>query len=149
MDWTYEGKTIVELPRNCIGFVYQLSYISGKSYIGKKLVRTTKLLPVLKNGKTRPMSIERVGKNIKGSREYFDRVIVNKPWLDYEGSSEFTVGETVSSKTIKYLCNSKTTLTYLECRALFEVDAPANEGFLNRSILGKFFQNSLKGLIKE
>ena len=40
MNWTYQGKDILELSEDCVGFVYQITNTTnGRMYIGKKLAR--------------------------------------------------------------------------------------------------------------
>ena len=39
MHWTHNGKDILELPNEVVGFVYQITNTTnGRMYIGKKLV---------------------------------------------------------------------------------------------------------------
>ena len=45
MHWTYHGKDILELPNDCIGFVYQITNTTnGRMYIGKKIDLEIKLV---------------------------------------------------------------------------------------------------------
>ena len=43
MSWFYNDKKIKELPKDCVGFVYQITNTTnGRMYIGKKLARFKK-----------------------------------------------------------------------------------------------------------
>ena len=130
MDWIYKGNVITKLEKPIIGFIYCIHYTNGKKYIGKKLVRS-----------------ERKVKPLKGMRKNARRVVEKVlPWREYEGSSENTKGLEIHSKVITHLCTSKRTLTYLEERELFKVDAPANKDYINETIGRRYYDNCLDGV---
>ena len=53
-SWSFQGSEIVELPEDCVGFVYLITNnLTGRKYIGKKLAKfskTTYRVHKLKNG---------------------------------------------------------------------------------------------------
>ena len=166
MDWVdTNGKVITELPDNCFGFVYKIEYKDGTYYYGKKQVRFKKTLPMLSNGSRRPNSklitkripytkeeLENKPKSFK--RKYklvnFEEVwTISSSWGKYTGSSNDTPPDSeISKKIILYYSSNKRTLTYLETYVLFSTHAVVKKDCHNSNILGKFFDNSLQGLIK-
>ena len=49
MHWTHNGKDILELPNEVVGFVYQITNTTnGRMYIGKKLAKFKRSRPPLK-----------------------------------------------------------------------------------------------------
>ena len=71
MNWQYQGKDILQLPDDCVGFVYQITNTTnGKMYIGKKLARFRRSRRPLKG---------RVNKR---------RYTVSSDWQYYYGSSD-------------------------------------------------------------
>ena len=146
MDWTYKGKPITELPNSISDFVYEITYVSGKRYIGKKRARTIATKPPLKSGNTRPTHIGYINKNIGGKRVKLEQYIKEVNWRDYTGSSTLTKDEVIKSKEILYLSTTGRTATYLENKLLYAVDAPINNKYINESISGKIYSNCLDGL---
>lgn len=148
MTWKYNDIPFVE-PKESYGFIYRIDYYpdedhpDGSSYIGKKNFYSEVQLPALKSGVVRPESLYRVGRNIKGKRVQFDVIRKSTAWQKYKGSSEFTKNKKILSKTVLALCESKRELTYMECKALFCLDAIEDEKCLNSNILGKFFRGNL------
>lgn len=150
MTWTYEDQPVESLPENTFGFIYQIDYapdmnnLYGSSYIGKKQCYSETHLPALKSGIIRPGSLYRIGRNIKGKRVQFDVMRKENNWKSYKGSSDLTKGRTIIRKTILAFCISKRELTYMECKALFCLNAIEDEKYLNINILGKFFRDNLQ-----
>ena len=130
MNWTYKGIEITELPEEIRGFVYKIYYTDETMYIGSKVVRS--------DLKVRPLS----GMRSNAVR----RVTKESKWRMYEGSSKLTEGKTIRSKVIIHLTRDKRSMTYLEQKELFAVDAPINKSYLNENIGGKFFPNCLDGV---
>jgi len=137
MTWIYKGKIInchEDLLPECTDIVYCIYYVSGKKYIGKKTTRSMRRLKPTK----KQLAI----------RKNFKRVeLKNIPFVDYEGSSKETEGETVDHKEILYQCSSRKTSTYIETAILFNENAIFEGEYLNLNILGKFFDSDLKGLL--
>jgi len=142
----YKGKSITELPDNISDFVYEITYISGKKYIGKKRARTIATKPPLKNGKARPTHTGYINKNIRGKRVKLEQYVKELPWRAYTGSSTLTKDEVIEYKEILYLCTTGRTATYLENKLLYSVDAPINNKYINENIGGKIYSNCMDGL---
>lgn len=117
MTWHYQGAVIIELPEDCIGFVYLITNtISGRKYIGKKLAKfsRTKYKTVkLKNGKKKRQKIKSK---------------VDSDWAEYWSSStelkddvqKFGV-ENFTREILKY-CKSKNELSYYEAKYQFDYE---------------------------
>lgn len=109
MEWTYSGKVVDELPKDCVGFVYCITNnTSGRKYIGKKQAYFSKTKPPLKGRKNR-----------RRTKQISD-------WKTYWGSSEElkrdveTLGEDNFTREILYFCSSKSEMSYLEARTQFD-----------------------------
>ena len=107
-QWTYQGKSIEEMPEDVVGFVYMITNVtSGKKYIGKKLVQFKKSRPPLKGRKNRR------------------RYKVESDWKDYYGSSDKLnedieiLGKEKFSREIMFFCTSKAQCNYIEAREQF------------------------------
>lgn len=108
MDWTYQGKTIDEIPEGYIGFVYLITNLTNnRKYIGKKLAQFRKSRPPLKGKKNR--------------RKY----TVESDWKDYWGSSDRlnedikNLGTDKFTREILYFCKSRSELSYIEAKEQF------------------------------
>ena len=114
MAWYYQGNEVIELPDDCVGFVYIITNnISGRMYIGKKLAKfskTTYKTVKLKNGTKKK-------KRIKGK--------IESDWRDYYGSNDQlnkdvdTLGKEHFTREILYYCKSKSECSYIEAREQF------------------------------
>ncbi len=109
MQWTYQGKTIDELPEGYIGFVYIITNLTdNRKYIGKKLAQFKKSRPPLKGKKNR--------------RKY----TVESDWREYWGSSDRlnedvnTIGTDKFTREILFFCRSRAELSYLEAKEQFD-----------------------------
>ena len=109
MEWTYQGKTITELPEDCEGFVYLITNTTNnRKYVGKKLAKFKKTRPPLK-GK----------KNKRRSK-------VESDWKDYWGSNDHLnddvqkLGTENFTREILYICNSRGLMSYLEAKEQFD-----------------------------
>lgn len=167
MQWTnYDGKVVTELPKDCFGFVYKITYKDGTYYYGKKQVVFKKTLPMLKNGERRPNSKvvtkrvpltaeERKAKKPSDKRlsklVQFEEVSAITPsWKKYTGSSQDTPPDSqILSKVILLLSKDKRTLTYLETYILMKDHSVVKSNCHNKNILGKFYDNALEGWIKD
>jgi len=131
--WKYRGKWINshdDLNPECTDFVYVITYDDGRYYIGKKAVRAIRKKPPLKG--------------YKRSR----RIMTNLPFINYQGSHEKVKELTPVAKTIIHQCSKRKAATYLEMEILVRQRAIFRDSYINENIGGKFFRNSLDGLIK-
>ena len=108
MHWTYQGKDILELPNDCVGFVYQITNTTnGRMYIGKKLARFRRSRRPLKG---------RINKR---------RYTISSDWQHYYGSSDELladikkIGKDKFTREILFYCKSKAELSYVEAREQF------------------------------
>ena len=137
--WLYKGKEVVsheDLLPDCTNFVYEITYESGKKYIGKKTVRSMRRLKPTKA-------------QLKIRKNYKRVEMKNIPFVDYVGSSQETEGQIVVSKEILYQCSTKKAATYVECATLFAEHAIFDDEYLNLNISGTFFDNDLEGLLDQ
>lgn len=165
MNWIYDGKPITELPAGVIGFIYEITYTDGRKYIGKKTMTSKKTIPARKDGELRP-NATRIQKRVKLTPEEiaelpaskrkqktklapFDVVRSESNWRTYNGSSKESQGLTVESKRITHLCTTLMTLTYMEVEIMIEKEVLFKDEYLNKNILGKFYDNALDGLYVE
>ena len=108
MNWTYQGKDILELPEDCVGFVYLITNnTNGRMYIGKKLAKFKRSRAPLKGRRNRR------------------RYKVDSDWQDYYGSSDeltadvMKLGKENFKREILFYCYSKAELSYVEAREQF------------------------------
>lgn len=147
MNWFYKDIKINNLDDilalndfNPYGFIYQIYYENYKTYIGKKALYKRYKLPALKNGKQRPNS-ERIGKNVKGKRVYYDIVRKESNWFDYVGSVDTDL-EPIH-KEILCFARTKRELTYLEIKEQFKHNVLEDELYINNNINGLWFKGNL------
>ena len=123
MHWTHNGKDILELPNEVVGFVYQITNTTnGRMYIGKKLARFKRSRPPLKGRKNKR------------------RYKVDSDWRDYYGSSdELTIdvsklGNENFIREVLFFCNSKAELSYVEAREQFARKVLESDDYYNGHI---------------
>ena len=129
MQWIYNNEPVIELPNECVGFVYLITNTeNGRMYVGKKLSRfkTTRYkMHTQKNGK-------KIRKKIRGA--------VASDWLDYYGSSDQltrdveTLGRDRFRREILYYCKSKAELNYVEAREQFARKVLESDQYYNGHI---------------
>ena len=141
-NWTYKGKVVEELPKDCEAFVYLITnIITHQKYVGKKLAKfktTKKPLKARKNKR-------------RGTKE--------SDWKTYWGSSEqlqddiLKLGEHRFTREILHYCPSRGVASYIEAqeqfdRKVLETDDYYN-GIINVRIGGsKILRESLKKMSK-
>lgn len=162
MSWIYDGKNIDFLPKEVIGFVYMIIYTNGQKYIGKKIAKTFLKKPTLKSGEMRPEASHQIKRLVpmtkaelaaqpKSSKKKnklvpYDIIPIESNWKSYTGSSKETEDLTIKEKHILHLCTNKMTLTYLETQELFDRRVLIGETYVNKNILGKFYDNCMDGI---
>jgi hypothetical protein len=137
IPWTYEGeeiKSLEDVPKGAVGFIYLITNLDGYWYVGKKSLFSTVTRPPLKGQRAKR------------------KVTKESKWLLYKSSNK-TVKEwedwEINNRTIINWAYTKKHLTYLECHALFSLNVLRNEKSLNDNILGKFFSSDLDFLPNE
>ena len=129
MQWIYNNEPVIELPNECVGFVYLITNTeNGRMYVGKKLSRfkTTRYkMHTQKNGK-------KIRKKIRGA--------VASDWMDYYGSSDQltrdieSLGRDRFRREILYYCKSKAELHYVEAREQFARKVLESDQYYNGHI---------------
>lgn len=137
MSWFHKGQkveSIEDMPEGVFGFVYQITHVvSGKIYIGKKQLMTTRTLPPL-----------------KGERKK-RKVIKEGNWQTYYGSQaemkqlvkEAESLEEFDRRILRY-CFSKKELTYRELEEQVKHNVLEEDRYINSNILGKFYRKDFK-----
>ena len=123
VNWTYQGKTVKDLPEGCVGFVYLITNITnGRMYVGKKLAKFKRSRPPLKGRKNKR------------------RHTVESDWQDYYGSSDLLtedvekLGKAKFKREILHLCNSKGECNYLEAKEQFARGVLESDDYYNGHI---------------
>jgi hypothetical protein len=129
MTWFYAGIEVLDLPEDCVGFVYLITNnTSSRKYIGKKLAKfskTTYKMVKLKNGSKKK-------KRIKGK--------IESDWRDYYGSNDQLnkdveqLGRENFTREILYYCNSKAECSYIEAREQFRLKVLESDDYYNGHI---------------
>ena len=129
MTWTFQGQEVVELPEDCVGYVYIITNLTNnKKYIGKKLAKfakTTYKTVQLKNGTKKKKKI---------------RSKIDSDWREYWGSSpnlqaDITqIGVDKFTREILYYCKSKAETSYVEAREQFDRKVLESDDYYNGHI---------------
>lgn len=139
MTWFYQEKEIVELPADCVGFVYIITNVAtGRMYVGKKLAkfaRTTYKIVKLKNGNKKRKKI---------------RNKIDSDWQQYYGSSS-TLTEDINSqgtdnfhREILYYCKSKAECSYKEAKEQFSRRVLESDDYYNGHIQVRVHKSHIK-----
>ena len=133
MTWMYQGKTIETIPDDYVGFVYEITNkMSGRKYIGKKLVQFKKSRPPLKGRKNRR------------------RYIIESDWREYYGSSDALTediekfGKDNFKREILFYCKSKAECNYVEAREQFARKVLESDAYYNGHIRVRVHGNMFK-----
>ena len=134
MSWKFKGNIVTEenTPDGAVGFVYKIIHRpTGKFYIGKKSLTSTRRLKPLK-GKVR----KRVVRKASDWEKYYS----SNEWI----KNEVKEGrETDFEREIIQFCFSKKSLTYWEVWWQFKMETLSDPNSLNENILGKFFRKDI------
>tara|TARA_S200000501_G_scaffold322464_1_gene318458 strand:- start:76 stop:519 length:444 start_codon:yes stop_codon:yes gene_type:complete len=119
-NWTYQGKIVKELPKDCEAFVYLITNIlNHKKYVGKKLAKFKTTKKPLKGKKNKR----------RGTKE--------SDWKTYWGSSAQLIddveklGEHRFTREILYYCPNRGTASYLEAQEQFERKVLETDDYYN------------------
>lgn len=132
MDWVYNGKevkSIDDLPKDGIGFIYKITNTkTNEYYIGKKNIYQRRTLPPLKGYKRKR------------------KVIKESKWQSYRSSNSEVKEWNEDYITLEILrfCKSKKSLTYYELQEQFAHDVLSDPLAKNDNLLGKFFRKDLE-----
>ena len=118
-DWSYNGQPFTEEDiGNSYGFIYEIvNLTNNRKYIGKKFFT--------KAGT----------RQIKGKKK---KVRLSSGWENYWSSSDElkadvkTLGDENFTRTILYLCKSRSECSYRETKEIFIRDALLNEDYYNK-----------------
>jgi hypothetical protein len=140
MTWYYQGNEVVDLPEDCVGFVYLITNnISGRMYIGKKLAKfskTTYKTVKLKNGNKKRKKIR--GKIESDWREYYGSNDQLNADVAQAGAENFT-------REILYYCSSKAECSYIEAREQFSRRVLESNDYYNGQISVRVHGSHIKG----
>jgi hypothetical protein len=141
MTWLYQGSVVVQLPEDCVGFVYIITNtVTGRKYIGKKLAKfskTTYKTVKLKNGTKKKKKI---------------RSKIDSDWQEYYGSSPNlqvdidTLGKDKFTREILYYCSSKSECSYIEAREQFDRKVLESNDYYNGHIQVRVHGSHIKKL---
>jgi hypothetical protein len=142
MAWTYQGQIVIDPPEDAVGFVYIIvNLISGRKYIGKKLLKFSKTsykTVTLKNGKKKKKRI---------------RDKIPSDWQEYYGSSNElnkdieTLGKENFTREILHYCRSKAECSYTEAKLQFEHKVLESTDFYNNNITVRVHGSHIKSKI--
>jgi hypothetical protein len=134
MSWKFKGNIVTEenTPDGAVGFVYKIIHIpTGKFYIGKKSLTSTRRLKPLK-GKVRKRVVRKAS-----------------DWEKYYSSNEWIKSEVKEGRggdferEIIQFCFSKKSLTYWEVWWQFKLDVLSDPQSINENLMGKFFRKDI------
>ena len=143
MNWLYKGEemtSIEDFSPSTFGFVYRVIHIpSGKTYIGKKVLKFTRKVKLTKKDLA-------LYEGTKGRKPSYKQVVKESDWKTYWGSNKVLLNllenEPIENfkREILTLAPTKKLLTYEETKALFVYSVLENpHEYFNDNILGKFF----------
>ena len=119
-NWTYEGKVVEELPKDCEAFVYLITNLTNnKKYIGKKLAKFKTTKPPLKGKKNKR----------RGTKE--------SDWRTYWGSNDHLkadvveLGEDKFTREILQYCASRGIASYIEAEEQFKRKVLLTDDYYN------------------
>jgi len=135
MSWLYEGNIVTEehVPIGAVGFVYKIVHTpTGRYYIGKKSLTSTRKLAPLKGQKRK--------RTVTKSSDW-EKYYSSNDWIKEqvkEGKAE-----EFSREIIQY-CFSKKSLTYYEIYWQFQYNVLADDNAINENLMGKFYRRDLQ-----
>lgn len=140
MSWNYNYQPVIDLPDDCVGFVYVITNMTnGRMYVGKKLAKFSKTkyrVKKLKNGTKKKVKI---------------RELIDSDWRDYWGSSKElgqdiqSMGATHFRRDILYFCKSKAECSYLEAKEQMIRGVLESDRYYNNAIQIRVHGSHIKG----
>jgi hypothetical protein len=134
MSWLHEGNIVTEehVPIGAVGFVYKIIHTpTGRYYIGKKSLTSTRKLAPLKGQKRK--------RTVTKSSDW-EKYYSSNDWIK-EQVKEGKADE-FSREIIQY-CFSKKSLTYYEIYWQFQYNVLADDNAINENLMGKFYRRDL------
>ncbi len=134
MNWLYEGNIVTEedVPVGAVGFVYKIIHTpTGRYYIGKKSLTSTRRLAPLKGQKR---------KRVVTKSSDWEKYYSSNDWIKEQVKEGKT--EEFSREIIQY-CFSKKSLTYYEIYWQFHYNVLADDNAINENLMGKFYRRDL------
>jgi hypothetical protein len=134
MSWLYEGNIVTEehVPIGAVGFVYKIIHTpTGRYYIGKKSLTSTRRLAPLK-GQKRKRTVTK-----------------SSDWEKYYSSNDWIKEQVKEGKAEEFgreiiqYCFSKKSLTYYEIYWQFHYNVLADDNAINENLMGKFYRRDL------
>ena len=142
----YQGseiKSIDDFPKDAFGFIYKTTNtISGKSYIGKKVLYFNNKV---KLGKKELEALPIVRGRYKTTKQ----VVKESDWKTYYGSHAeikniiVEEGVDVFTREILHICFNKKQLSYFENKYLFSLGVIESDDYYNDNISGTFYSKDL------
>ena len=141
----YQGseiKSIDDFPKDAFGFIYKTTNtISGKSYIGKKVLYFNNKV---KLGKKELEALPIVRGRYKTTKQ----VVKESNWKTYYGSHSeikniLKEGVDVFTREILHICFNKKSLSYWENKYLFSLGVIESDDYYNDNISGTFYSKDL------
>lgn len=134
MNWLCDGNIVTEedVPVGAVGFVYKIIHTpTGRYYIGKKSLTSTRRLAPLKGQKRK--------RTVTKSSDW-EKYYSSNDWIK-EQVKEGKADE-FSREIIQY-CFSKKSLTYYEIYWQFQYNVLADDNAINENLMGKFYRRDL------
>ena len=135
MSWLHEGNIVTEehVPIGAVGFVYKIIHTpTGRYYIGKKSLTSTRKLAPLKGQKRK--------RTVTKSSDW-EKYYSSNDWIKEQVKDG--KAEEFSREIIQY-CFSKKSLTYYEIYWQFQYNVLADDNAINENLMGKFYRRDLQ-----
>jgi len=140
--WTHNGMfidEITQMPEGVFGFIYLVTTIDGKKYLGKKQ---------LLSQRKRKFGKREIAKMENKRLKKWEFVIKENDWKTYTGSN-IDLNKLIEEgleykKEILYYAISKGQLTYLELRELWTHRVLEDRNFFNGNIGGRHYNQYKK-----
>lgn len=132
--WIYQGAALLEMPEGYEGFVYLITLPDGRKYYGQKK-NTFKRTKVVAGKRTR-RTIE------SDWRDYFSSSDEIKELVKTQGSDGFR-------REILHLCQTKSSMNYLESLYILSSGALLSDAYVNKWVSIKINKSTVIGKIDQ